>query len=214
MKFYVYIHYRLDNDEIFYVGKGSNNRAYSKLNRNTYWHNIVNKYGYRVEILKSNLQEEEAFIEECKLIKSLNPCTNLTKGGNGGDTFSKLPEQDKQRLREEARKRASCPNSGINKAARMRKGKSKENCEALRIMSEKNSIRFSGSGNPMYGRSHWHNKAPEEKERIKSKTSESLKKRYKEIRRIYDKVKCPHCGKIGGKPGMTRYHFNKCKYKS
>lgn len=27
------------------------------------------------------------------------------------------------------------------------------------------------------------------------------------------KLLCPHCGKIGGVPGMKRYHFEKCKYK-
>ncbi len=26
------------------------------------------------------------------------------------------------------------------------------------------------------------------------------------------KVKCPHCGKEGGKPVMIRYHFNNCKH--
>ncbi len=27
------------------------------------------------------------------------------------------------------------------------------------------------------------------------------------------KVKCPHCGKIGGQPTMKRWHFENCKYK-
>ena len=26
-----------------------------------------------------------------------------------------------------------------------------------------------------------------------------------------DKVKCPHCGKLGGKSNMSRYHFDNCK---
>lgn len=26
-------------------------------------------------------------------------------------------------------------------------------------------------------------------------------------------VECPHCNKSGGKPNMTRYHFDNCKYK-
>lgn len=28
-----------------------------------------------------------------------------------------------------------------------------------------------------------------------------------------EKVTCPHCGKVGGKPVMMRYHFEKCKFK-
>jgi hypothetical protein len=30
-------------------------------------------------------------------------------------------------------------------------------------------------------------------------------------RKPKEKVKCPHCNKIGGKPVMKRYHFEKCK---
>lgn len=26
-----------------------------------------------------------------------------------------------------------------------------------------------------------------------------------------EKITCPHCGKTGGKPAMTRFHFSKCK---
>lgn len=28
------------------------------------------------------------------------------------------------------------------------------------------------------------------------------------------KLTCPHCGKIGGKPQMIQYHFDKCKAKN
>jgi hypothetical protein len=27
------------------------------------------------------------------------------------------------------------------------------------------------------------------------------------------KLTCPHCGKVGGKPQMIQYHFDKCKHK-
>jgi len=212
-KFYVYIHRRRDNNEIFYVGKGSANRAFSKLNRNNYWQNIVEKYGFIAEILFDNLEEDKAYLKEQELIKSYNPCANLTKGGEGGDTFSNLPDADKQRIRQEARDRALKPGSGIDKAAKIRKGKTKHTCEALRKMAYKNSKKLSGQGNPMYGKSHWYNKTEQEKQVIKKKTSESLKKTYALNPRTYEKVQCPHCGKIGGKPGMTRYHFNNCKFK-
>lgn len=53
MDFYVYRHIRRDTGEVFYIGKGFKNRAYSFLNRNPYWHNIVNKCGFDVEISKT-----------------------------------------------------------------------------------------------------------------------------------------------------------------
>ena len=42
-KFYIYRHIRLDSNTPFYVGKGSNNRAFVKSGRSDYWMKIVNK---------------------------------------------------------------------------------------------------------------------------------------------------------------------------
>lgn len=208
--YYVYAHRRLDNDSIFYIGKGCNKRAWSTNNRNDYWHNIVNRFGYSVEILHSNLEEQEALDKECELIKSLNPSTNFTKGGDGGDTFSKLPEENKIKLIKEATKRAHQHNGGVAIAATIRRGKSKNTDTGLQSMAEKHSITFSGAGNPMYGKSHWNDKTEDQKEKIKEKTSLSLKKTYKNCPRKYKVVICPICNKSGGQPGMTRYHFENC----
>ncbi len=39
----------------------------------------------------------------------------------------------------------------------------------------------------------------------KSKISNSM------VGRIKEEIVCPHCGKSGGKPAMTRWHFDNCK---
>ena len=44
MKFYIYFHINPVKQEIFNVGKGHGNRAYSTANRNKFWHNVVEKY--------------------------------------------------------------------------------------------------------------------------------------------------------------------------
>jgi len=31
--------------------------------------------------------------------------------------------------------------------------------------------------------------------------------------RVWEKVECPHCKKVGAITGMNRYHFDKCKFK-
>lgn len=213
MKYYVYAHIRLDSNEIFYIGKGSENRAFSYLNRNSYWHNIVNAFDYRVEILKSDMSEKEAFCEEVRFITEHKPIANFTIGGTGGDTFSKLPEFKKEEIRDKARTRAIQPNSGIAKAAKLRKGKTKDTDSGLLCMAEHHSIAFSGEGNPMYGKSHWNNSTDEQKEDIKKRISETLKQTHKEKPRTYEIITCPHCNKSGGSPGLTRYHFNNCKNK-
>ena len=86
IEFYVYIHYTIDTNEPFYVGKGKGNRAW-KTCRTKYWENIVAKHGLRVEIKYSQLDEPRAFIIEKELIKNLRAygyqLCNLTDGGEG-----------------------------------------------------------------------------------------------------------------------------------
>lgn len=81
--YYVYGHYRKDTNLLFYVGKGKNKRAWDKNSRNKYWHHIVNKVGYEVDIIYKNLTEEQAFKNEIALITDLSPEANFTKGGEG-----------------------------------------------------------------------------------------------------------------------------------
>lgn len=83
--FYIYLHRRSDNNQIFYVGKGKNNRAWVKQHRSSYWSRIVKKYGLIVEIYKNDLSEIEAFNLEKDLIKNIgkDKLCNLTDGGEG-----------------------------------------------------------------------------------------------------------------------------------
>lgn len=69
--YYIYIYYRLDTNEPFYIGKGRKGR-WKRLNReNTHFNNIVNKHDVAVEIIKYNLTEEEAFYWEEEIIRIL-----------------------------------------------------------------------------------------------------------------------------------------------
>ena len=128
--FYVYAHYKPNEDMPFYVGKGHGNRSYDKTYRNRWWHNIVNKYGYRVEIMYDNLTEAQAFDLEKEFIKrygradlGCGPLVNMTDGGDGAsgaivsnETRSKLSKAKKSRIRgplsEEHKRKLSNFNSG------------------------------------------------------------------------------------------------------
>jgi ribosomal protein S25 len=83
----VYFHRRKDNNEVFYVGIGNEYRPESNKSRNKYWHNIVNKIGYDIEIVHTNLSWEEACELEKKYIKQfgrkdlgLGNLVNMTDG--------------------------------------------------------------------------------------------------------------------------------------
>lgn len=69
--YYVYIDYRLDTNEPFYVGKGKGNRYCDMSNRNDHFINIVNSIPTVVTIVKDNLTEEEALYWEEEIIRIL-----------------------------------------------------------------------------------------------------------------------------------------------
>ncbi len=73
-EFYVYIHLNPETNEVFYIGKGKGNRAYSKSSRNEYWNNYISKTGenFKTLIVKNNLSELEALELEKKIIQKFD----------------------------------------------------------------------------------------------------------------------------------------------
>lgn len=67
--YYVYLH-KTPFGEIFYVGKGRNNRAFITTNRSSDW-NTISDDGFEVEIYKDNLTQCDALRIETDLIKTL-----------------------------------------------------------------------------------------------------------------------------------------------
>jgi hypothetical protein len=94
---YVYRHIRLDKNEPFYIGIGSDSDgeykraiARSKSIRNNIWNKITAKTDYEVEILLDDLTWEEACEKEIEFIslygridKKAGSLCNLTDGGEG-----------------------------------------------------------------------------------------------------------------------------------
>jgi hypothetical protein len=94
--FYVYEHLRKTDNSVFYVGKGFGGRATKNTNRNKYWHNIVNKHGFNVRFVATQLDEELSFLVEIERIDQqkkigANLC-NLTNGGEGVSGYIATPE--------------------------------------------------------------------------------------------------------------------------
>jgi hypothetical protein len=87
----VYQHRRLDTNEIFYIGIGKTiARSKSKKSRNRYWHHIVDKVGYDIEILHNNITWDDACELEMTYIKQYGRqdlgtgiLVNMTDGGDG-----------------------------------------------------------------------------------------------------------------------------------
>lgn len=69
--FYIYLYWRLDINEPFYVGKGTGDRCNRLNKRSDNFKKIMKKYPIAVEIIKDNLTEEEAFYWEEKIIDTM-----------------------------------------------------------------------------------------------------------------------------------------------
>jgi len=91
--YYVYIHRKKTNGEVFYVGKGKGKRAWATsktVSRSKLWRNTSAKHGLTVEIVVNDIQEWYAFELECELIlrygridNGTGCLVNHTDGGDG-----------------------------------------------------------------------------------------------------------------------------------
>ena len=214
---FVYLHKKKNTDDVFYVGIGlKENRAYSTKDRNIHWKRGVDKYGYDVEIIESDIEWDIACNKEKSLIKEYgrDNLTNMTDGGEGllnpsEEVREKLrypkSESHKQMLREYQigvtqseewiTKRLS---TGFHKSAEYR---------------NKMSIALSGENNPMKKEENKQKlrkpKPPRTKEHSK-KISEATKGRIPwNAGKVMETFICEVCGKeIGGRGNLTQ-HQNK-----
>lgn len=90
-KYYVYVHRKQTDGSVFYVGKGTGNRAYAIARRSEYWHRVFRKHGRAVQIVASGLSEQCAFSIERALIAyiGIGQLCNMTLGGEG--TSGRVP---------------------------------------------------------------------------------------------------------------------------
>ena len=117
--YYVYAWYYVSTGEIFYIGKGKNDRYKErKIHRNRYFVNILNKHGDEVDvkILENGLTEENALLHEKLLINQYwetGQCkANLHEGGCGGNTGNYDSVERSRKLSESAKKRTG-PKNGM-----------------------------------------------------------------------------------------------------
>lgn len=136
--FYVYLHRKKDNDKIFYIGKGKNDRYKSLSGRNLHWKNTILKHGWYSKIVQNNLIEEDALELEEFIIKNIglqNLCNkNYFNGGRSGYNHSL---ESKQKMSDSKKGRTPW-NKGIK--------------------CNNSSLRMQGKNNPMYGKKVIHSK--------------------------------------------------------
>ena len=139
MKYYVYRHYIEDNT--FYVGKGSKNRAYVTVRRSNKWYEFTKNGKFNIEIVKyfdNNKDACDYEVELTQYYKNLGQCeanqvignkTMLGKTGKEGPHFGRTHT-------EEARKKISLANTG------------RTHTEEARKKMSNNHYNCSGKNNP------------------------------------------------------------------
>ena len=111
---YVYAHYTLDTNELFYIGIGYSRRAWST-KRNAFWHSIVNKHGYRIEMIAEDFTDRDLAVKkELEMQRLYKPRACLVYGDRQNQIVSdefrlkmskitkgrKMSEETKQKLRD------------------------------------------------------------------------------------------------------------------
>lgn len=171
--YYVYIYWRLDTNEVFYVGKGKDRRWKSLKRKNKHFMNIINKHPIAVEIIKDNLTEQEAFYWEEKIIETLvfeygysidipnnrskekgMHLVNCTWGGEGTSGMNPYDMVNEEKKEDWKKK--------IGKASKL--------IWEDEYYKEVRKLTNSGENNPMYGKHH--------SEESKKKMSEARKGKY------------------------------------
>jgi hypothetical protein len=192
--YYTYGHYKADSKELFYVGKGKGSRAHEKDSRSDYWRNIVNKYGYTVEIFAEWEFEKDAFIHERFLIDCFQDLTDLCNLTDGGEGCSGYVWTDEQKAKLKLR---TPPRLGV-------------------VLSEKTKqqIRLSQLGVVRGPHTKEHSQKIGQALKGKAKTSEQADRLRKMATQTAKVVRvCTNCGHKGCGPNMYRYHFDNCKVK-
>jgi hypothetical protein len=167
---YVYRHIRIDKNEPFYIGIGSDityKRANEKARRSEFWKKIVAKSDYEVEILIDDITYEEAKLKEIEFISLYGridlgngTLANLTDGGDGTPnriftsehkkklSLSQIGKEKSDKQKEKLRiYRIGKINSPEARAKISNANKGRKNSEALMDLLRNRK----GQNNPVFG---------------------------------------------------------------
>jgi hypothetical protein len=219
--YYTYGHYKADSKELFYIGKGKNNRLTKVWGRSVYWKRIVEKHGFTAEILAKWETEQEALEHEKFLIlclKDSHKLCNLTAGGDGisglkmSDESKKKMSDAKKRIMtvelkkkiSDATKKAMANPEVLKRMSEAIKGR-KASYETKKKLSiaQKRRIRPPETGRKISLSKMGHKHSAETLEKMRIGHLGKKKQEYT----------CPHCAKVGRGPAMYQWHFDMCRNK-
>lgn len=214
MRYFIYKHSLNEKSYIGYTSQTIKDRLeehveYAKTNKsNRHFMNAISKYGSEniiTEQLEEVLSKREALSREIYWIDFYNTFDagyNMTRGGEGGDTFSNNPNKEviREKLRKvwTGRKHSEKAKKKMSVSASLRSPISDETKQKI--------------GDANRGKTHTNETKKKLSALGKKKVfSDEYRKKLSDTAKLRPKVVCPHCGKEGVYNSMQRWHFNKCK---
>ena len=146
--FYVYVHRKLTDSSIFYVGKGHGSRAESKSGRSEAWKETVEKNGYYIEYVDKNINESMSFDLERLLISELREIgagiCNKSSGGEGNSGMSHSEETKKKFRMAKLGKKQSAEHAEKSRTAKLGKKQPRDAVDYVISMKKKKIINSGG----------------------------------------------------------------------
>jgi len=214
-----------DQREFYYVGQHLGKKLSRKyLGSGLRLNNFYAKYGRKghIEILNwCYSQEELNFVETFNICTAKleygRDCLNLMHGGaNGRAHKSTRMRMSLAALSRPPRSQESRDKQG----ARIRGRPQTKEHVAKRMAAHLGSVR-SDVTRARLSYAHQFRQPDSEETRLLKSSSQlgrkmspesSAKKSASLMGRIHEEVTCQHCGKIGAKPGLVRWHFDNCRH--
>jgi hypothetical protein len=142
---YVYIHFKGDTLEPFYIGKGIGRRINAYSSRSLYWKRIVKKHGYSSDFLEYFDTHEAALAYEVEMISFFRAegfkLCNLTSGGDGTLGYKRSPELNE---------RVAVRNRGTKRSHKQIARLSEAHLNYSPAVRQRMSTSREGCGNPGY----------------------------------------------------------------
>lgn len=219
--YYVYAYISKRTGLPYYIGKGSNGRAYEK-----HYNKVsVPEDRIRIILMETGLTEVGAFALERRYIcwygRRDNGTGVLLNRTDGGDGVSNRSEESRRKI-SLAHKGKKCPPVSVETRRKIsialkdkkKPPRTEEHCKKLgREYTEERRRKMSEILKGV--------KKPSRNEEYCRKISEHMKEYWKDrfdrvdfVNDIFDNGKeyrCPHCDKYGIGPAMKRWHFDNCR---
>jgi hypothetical protein len=226
--YYIYFHRRIDNGQVFYVGKGVGNRAYTRNSRNDLWHNVADTIGFNVEIIEKDLLQDLAYEREIYYIALFgkdNLCNKTIGGGSPGSPCSdarkllvskQFKGKKKQPMSQETKDKLSAAKKGkicseetklkLSKALKGRVAPNKGISPSKETI-KKRSESLMGHKGYWLGKTHSEDTRKKISEKLKGKVvTDETKKKISDSKRERDKQKSIAAALTAGKKVFITYN--------